>query len=104
MRPFLALSVLLATAGCRAAPQATVPGTSSQPPAIADASLITARVVAVGVPEAGAISPVGAFHAGGPIHDKPEFAAFTQQGEVLAPERLLVASTSNFGAPLALPE
>jgi len=104
MRPFLALSVMLAVAGCRAAPQATVSGTSSQPPAAAEASPLTARVVAVGVPDAGAISPVGTFHAGGPIHDKPEFAVFTQQGEVLAPERLLVASASNFGAPLALPE
>jgi hypothetical protein len=104
MRPFLAVSVLLAVAGCRAAPQATAPGTSAQPLAVAEASPLMARVVAVGVPDAGAISPVGTFHAGGPIHDKPEFAAFTQPGEVLAPERLLVASGSNFGAPLSLPE
>jgi hypothetical protein len=56
----------------------------------------------VGIPGAGAISPVGVFHPGGPIHDKPEFAAYTQPGRVLDPERLLVASTANFGAPTAL--
>lgn len=63
-------------------------------------SSIGGRVLAVGIPGAGAISPVGYFHPGGPIHDKPELAAFTQAGGVLDAERILVASTSNFGAPL----
>jgi Di-haem oxidoreductase, putative peroxidase len=69
---------------------------SSSPPAL------TARVVAVGIPGVAAVAPVGRFHAGGPIHDKPEFAAFTQPGRILDPNRVLVTSTSNFGAPLAL--
>src|SRR6266540_6676831 len=64
-------------------------------------SALMGRVVAVGIPGAGALSPVGTFHPGGPIHDKPDFAVFTRPGAVLDPTRLLVASTSNFGAPLA---
>jgi len=46
---------------------------------------------------------VGAFHRGGPIHDRADFSAFTQPGRVLDSKRLLVASSSNFGAPLARP-
>jgi hypothetical protein len=65
---------------------------------------LTGRVVAIGIPGASAISPVGTFLAGGPIHDKPAFAAFTQPGQVLDPARILVGSTSNFGEPLAAPE
>ena len=60
------------------------------------------RIVAVGIPGASAISAVGTFLPGGPIHDKPAFAAFTQPGKVLDPARILVGSTSNFGAPLAI--
>ena len=48
-------------------------------------------------------SPVGRFLPGGPIHDTAAFAAFTQPGRVLDPNRLLVGSSSNFGAPLADP-
>jgi hypothetical protein len=62
---------------------------------------LTGRVLATGIPGAGALSPVGTFHPGGPMHDKREFAATTQPGEVLDPTRLLVASTSNFGSPVA---
>lgn len=62
---------------------------------------LNARIVAVGIPGAGAVAPVGTFHKGGPIHDKPEFAAFTQGGQILDPKRVLVTSHSNFGAPLA---
>jgi hypothetical protein len=58
--------------------------------------------VAVGITGAGAISPVGRFHPGSPFRDKPEFAAFTQSGKLLEPERLLVTSSANFGAPPAL--
>src|SRR5712671_1490949 len=65
------------------------------------AGQLTARVLAVGIPGASAVAPVGAFHKGGPIHDKPEFAAFTQAGQILDPKRILVTSHSNFGAPLA---
>jgi hypothetical protein len=64
---------------------------------------VRARVVAVGIPGASAISAVGTFLPGGPIHDKPSFAAFTQPGQVLDPARVLVGSTSNFGAPAAHP-
>jgi hypothetical protein len=59
------------------------------------------RIVAIGIPGISAISVVGTFLAGGPIHDKPALAAFTVPGAVLDPVRLLVASTSNFGEALA---
>jgi hypothetical protein len=59
------------------------------------------RIVAIGIPGVSAISVVGSFLPGGPIHDNPALAAFTAPGAVLDPVRLLVASTSNFGEPLA---
>src|SRR5262245_39385052 len=62
---------------------------------------LTARVVAVGIRGAGAVAPVGIFHPGGPIRDKPEFAAFTQPGRILEAKRVLVAGTSNYAAPRA---
>jgi len=89
----LAILSLCATAPCNLA---FAQSSSSTPPAL------TARVVAVGIPGVAAVSPVGKFHAGGPIRDKPEFAAFTQPGRILDPNRVLVTSASNFGAPLAL--
>ena len=61
------------------------------------------RIVAIGIPGASAISPVGSFLPGGPIHDNPAFAAFTQSGRILDPARILVGSHSNFGAPKANP-
>lgn len=63
--------------------------------------LLSAWIVVLGLPGAGAISAVGVFHPGGPIHDKPAFAAMTAKGQVLDPARVLVASNSNFGAPVA---
>ncbi len=60
-----------------------------------------ARIVAVGLPGAGAVAQIGVFHPGGPIHDKPEFAAYTAPGKVLDPNRVLVTSSSNFGATKA---
>src|SRR5579864_8199021 len=63
---------------------------------------IGGRIVAIGIPGASAISAVGTFLPGGPLHDKPAFAAFTQPGKVLDPARILVGSTSNFSAPLAI--
>ena len=72
-----------------------LPGQAEAPP------VLNARIVAVGIPGAGAVSAVGVFHPGGPIRDKPEFAAFTQAGRILDPVRVLVASSSNFGAPVA---
>jgi hypothetical protein len=62
---------------------------------------LAGRLIATGIPGASAVAPVGTFLPGGPIHDKPELAAFTQPGRVIDPNRILVASRSNFGAPLA---
>lgn len=67
------------------------------------APFLEGRVVAANIPGISAISQVGTFLPGGPIHDKPAFAALTQPGQVLDPARLLVGSTSNFGEPLANP-
>jgi hypothetical protein len=62
---------------------------------------ISGRLVAVGIPGAGAVSAVGTFHPGSPIQDAPAFRALTEPGAVLDSKRILVASTSNFGAPPA---
>ncbi len=62
---------------------------------------LTARVVAVGIPDAGTVSVVGRFLPGGPIRDKPQLAAFTEPGKVLDAGRVLVGSSSNFGAAKA---
>ena len=67
----------------------------------ADEPSLHGRIVAVGIPGASAISAVGKFLPGGPIHDKPAFAAFTQPGRILDPVRILVGSRSNFGAAKA---
>src|SRR5689334_20285691 len=69
-------------------------------PNIAD---VHAEIMATGIPGAGAIAQVGLFHKGGPFHDNATFAAATQPSQVLDAKRLLVASSSNFGAPLARP-
>ena len=90
-------AVALAVAGCSSAPVST----QQAPSAPRAATPLSGRVLAVGIPGAGAISPVGVFHPGGPIHDKPEFAAYTQPGQILDPKRILVGSRSNFGAPPA---
>src|SRR6266699_2458776 len=47
--------------------------------------VLRGRIVAVNIPGASAISAVGTFLPGGPIHDKPAFAAFTQPGKILDP-------------------
>jgi hypothetical protein len=74
--------------------QASVAEQSSAP-------ALTARIVAVGIRGASAVAPVGVFHPGGPIRDKAEFVAFTQPGRILEAKRVLVTSTSNYGAPRA---
>jgi hypothetical protein len=66
-----------------------------------EAPSVNARLIAAGIPGASAISPVGTFLAGGPIHDNQTLAVFTQPGRVLDPTRILVGSRSNFGAPKA---
>src|SRR3989441_6430518 len=62
---------------------------------------LTATVVATGIPGAGAIAQAGTFHRGGPFAPGGALAAASHP--VLDRTRLLVASTSNFGAPLARP-
>lgn len=60
-----------------------------------------AQVVVNGIPGAGAIAQVQYWHRGSPFHDNATMAAFTTPGHILNNARLFVASTSNFGAPLA---
>jgi hypothetical protein len=66
-----------------------------------DQSTVRGRIIAVGIPGASAVAPVGDFLPGGPIHDKPALAAFTQPGKILDHVRILVGSNSNFGEPMA---
>jgi hypothetical protein len=68
---------------------------------LSDVQPIIASVVGTGIPGAGAIAQVGTFHKGGPFAPGGALEAFTHP--VLDRVRLLVASTSNFGAPLARP-
>jgi hypothetical protein len=68
----------------------------------ADQPALVGRVVAVGLPGAGPVATVGRFLPGGPIHDNPAFAAFTQPGRILDPVRLLVGTRSNLGAAPAV--
>ena len=79
-------------------------GSPAPAAAVGGERLVTARIVAVGVPDASAISAIGTFLPGGPIHDNPTFAAYTRSGRILDPVRVLVASRSNFGAPVARPD
>jgi mono/diheme cytochrome c family protein len=65
---------------------------------------IEATVVATGIPGAGAITQVGTFQFGGPFHDNPALSPATGPGQILDRQRLLVASSSNFGATLARPD
>jgi di-heme oxidoreductase (putative peroxidase) len=70
-----------------------------------DAGRIVAEVVATGIPGAGAITQIGTFQQGGPLHDNVALiAGTTNPKQVLDRTRLFVASTSNFGAPLAIAE
>jgi hypothetical protein len=68
---------------------------------------IEARVIAVNIPGASAISQVGTF-LNNPVppacsHPIPTlFPSFIQPGAVLDPNRILVGSRSNFGAPPAI--
>ena len=100
-RPIRLLAVLVA-AVCPAWLGAQVPrmqgnATTSTVPNY----ILQARVVAVGVRDIGGVRQVGFFHAGGPIAGNPEFLLKTRPGRVLDPGRILIASGSNFGAPLA---
>ena len=63
---------------------------------------LQARVIAVGIPGAAGVRQVGFFHPGGPMRNNPAFRTRTRPGKILDPERVLVTSQSNFGAPLAV--
>jgi hypothetical protein len=68
---------------------------------------IEAHVIAINIPGASAISQVGTFlnvpppgACSNPVPSK--FPSYIQPGAVLDPNRILVGSQSNFGAPLAI--
>ena len=98
------LLLAIALAGC-----GTTPDSSGTEVASDDLSLrdvmpsVRAQVVAQGIPGAGAITQVGTFRPNSPINNKPALAAFAAPGQVLDPVRLLVASSSSFGATLSRP-
>jgi hypothetical protein len=66
-----------------------------------DQETVKGRIVAVGIPGASTVTPVGNFVPNGPILTLPDLKPFIQPGQVLDPVRILVGSNSNFGAPLA---
>jgi Di-haem oxidoreductase, putative peroxidase len=103
VRRFLALasllSIMLAMAGGRIV---AGPPTLASAGGTQDIATVQADIVATGIPGAGAITQVGTFHRGGPFVERPGLAA--EAHPVLDDNRLLVASTSNFGAPVALPQ
>jgi hypothetical protein len=63
--------------------------------------VLEGRLVAVGIPGASALAPIGTFLPGGPIPAK--FGQYTEPGRILDPKRIVVGSSSNFGEPLADP-
>ena len=64
---------------------------------------LSARIVAVGLPGVAGVRQIGRFHSGGPFVSNPEFLLQTDHGRVLDPQRVMVATASNFGAPGASP-
>jgi hypothetical protein len=101
MRRFLAVVCLFALVSVSAPvrivaqlPQSSAGGTQ-------DVASVKADIVATGIPGAGAITEIATFHRGGPFIERPGLAS--QAHPVLDGNRLLVATTSNFGAPLAFP-
>ena len=94
-----ALAILALAAGITA-------GGGIGAPRPAEAQQITglnARVVAINIPGASALAQVGDFLTGGCASPIPiKFASYTQLGAMLDAKRILVGSTSNFGAPLAV--
>jgi hypothetical protein len=61
-------------------------------------------IIADGIPGAGAICQIGTFHLGGPLVSNSVFATSTQSGKILDKNRLLIASSSNFGEQLGRPD
>src|SRR5207237_6167840 len=99
LRPLLALFMLLTAAVVAAQSLASLFASDDRDASRAEP--LRATVVATGIPGAGAVTQVGTFHAGGPFAPGGALAAASHP--VLDRARLLVASTSNFGAPLARP-
>src|SRR6266516_3107941 len=97
-----ALGIMAVTAGI-----AVLGGEIAWPVARAQPTIpgLEARVVAINIPSASAIAQVGTFlnvpppPCGRPI--PAFFPSYIQPGAVLDPNRILVGSRSNFGAPLA---
>ncbi|HVV49193.1 MAG TPA: di-heme oxidoredictase family protein [Polyangia bacterium] len=99
-----ALVLAIAIASCGTTPDPTESESSDlslHDPTFKEA--LRAQVVAQGIPGAGAITQVGTFRPNSPINNKPALAAFAAPGKVLDPVRLLVASSSSFGATLSRP-
>ncbi len=102
-RRHTALGIMAVTAGI-----AVLGGEIAWPAARAQTTVpgLEARVVAINIPGASAIAQVGTFlnvpppPCGRPI--PTFFPSYIQPGAVLDPNRLLVGSQSNFGAPLAM--
>lgn len=67
---------------------------------VGNACTVHAIVVATGIRGANAITQIPHFLRSSPLHDNPVKAAFTLPGRVLDPNRILVTSTSNYGASL----
>jgi len=61
-------------------------------------------IIADGIPGAGAICQIGTFHQGGPFVSNSVFATSTLPGQILDKNRILVASSSNFGELLGRPD
>lgn len=91
--------ILSACAIPLAAATVAVRGESPRPTRAGNVGVVQADIVATGIPGAGAIAEVGTFRRGGPFVEKAALAAATRPDGVLAPSRLFVASSSNFGAP-----
>jgi Di-haem oxidoreductase, putative peroxidase len=99
LRPVVALPVLFMAAVVTGQTLTSILGDDDRD---ADRSAaLPATVVATGIPGAGAIAQAGTFHTGGPFAPGGALAAASHP--VLDRTRLLVATTSNFGAPLARP-
>ncbi len=106
-RAIEALVLAIALAGCGTTPDSADTETERGDLSLARDPLfplgVRAEVVAQGIPGAGAITQVGTYHRGSPIHDKAPLAALTAPGMVMDPTRLFVASSSSFGATLSRP-
>jgi hypothetical protein len=94
----LSAALFLAGSPITALQAQMAPGAASPPG-------IDARIVAVGIPGASALAQIGPFlndpkACANPIPSK--FPSYIQPGAVLDPNRILVGSRSNFGAPRGL--